>query len=330
MASVRGSQSAKQDPKTVNIRDKDDKSVMCGGDCGKVVKKSQQGLKCDGCGSWFHAVCGKCPEETYDFLNDHSEDPSIAWYCPKCVLIRRSFSENLLVMANNQESLESKVKELSETVNKKFEDLVRDLDMKFNKREIEQKSAEDSAQKKVEEKFDTLIDTVKNTIETPMASAVSEVMLRTFKEDQEELEEIRKRQTSIIIHGLGESIEENVEQRRQVDETSIEDLLHAMNCDKVSVSAVIRLGKRPDEPEAHPRALKLVVASEEQKNKILRQAKNLRGKKIWEKVFIHQDLTYKQRTARQLLVKQMKQRQEAGEKDLIIINERIVTKRKAQ
>ena len=115
-----------------------------------------------------------------------------------------------------------------------------------------------------------------------------------------------------------------------MDETSIVDLLHAMNCDDVSVSAVIRLGKRQEDSEAHPRALKLVVASEEQKNKIIRQAKNLRGKNAWEKVFIHQDLTYKQRAARQLLVKQMKQRQEAGEKDLIIINDRIVTKRRAQ
>ena len=72
-------------------------------------------------------------------------------------------------MVNNQESLELKVKELSETVNKKFDALVRNLDKKFNKREIAQKSADNSAQKKVEEKFDMLIDTVKNTIETPSA-----------------------------------------------------------------------------------------------------------------------------------------------------------------
>ena len=98
MATVRGSQNAKQDTiknkkeeelvrsaekaaastKTVSIRDKDDKSVMCGGDCGKVVKKVQQGLKCYGCRTWFHAACGKCSDETYEFLNEHSEDQSIA------------------------------------------------------------------------------------------------------------------------------------------------------------------------------------------------------------------------------------------------------------
>ena len=97
-------------------------------------------------------------------------------------------------------------------MNKKIDVLVRDLDKKFNKREMEQKSAKVSAQKKVEEKFDILIDTVKNTIETP--SAVSEGMIRKFKEDQEELDQIRDRQTSVIIHRFGEQINENPDLRR--------------------------------------------------------------------------------------------------------------------
>jgi len=63
---------------------------------------------------------------------------------------------------------------------------------------------------------------------------------------------------------------------------------------------------------------------------ILRQAKNLKGRKNWKAVFIHQDLTFKQRATRQQLVKQMKQRMDAREKDLDIINDKIVTRRRVR
>ena len=71
-----------------------------------------------------------------------------------------------------------------------------------------------------------------------------------MKEDKEELEEIRGRQVNVIIHRLGELTEESVVQRRQVDDTSIENLLHDMNCDVVSVSAIIRLEKRQEGAES--------------------------------------------------------------------------------
>jgi hypothetical protein len=47
----------------------------------------------------------------------------------------------------------------------------------------------------------------------------------------------------------------------------------------------------------------------------------------WSNVFIHQDLTPKQREARKELIKELKRRKDIGEKDLIIVGSRIVTKR---
>jgi len=44
-------------------------------------------------------------------------------------------------------------------------------------------------------------------------------------------------------------------------------------------------------------------------------------------VFIHQDLTPKQREARKQLVAELKQRKANGEKDLIIFNGKIVQRR---
>jgi len=86
----------------------------------------------------------------------------------------------------------------------------------------------------------------------------------------------------------------------------------------------------PHGPTDAPRPLKLVVGSEEQRDKLIRSAKNLKGNQRWLRVWLHPDLTRHQRERRHQLVTEMRQRQEAGEKDLIIVgNNRIVQRRKA-
>lgn len=46
-----------------------------------------------------------------------------------------------------------------------------------------------------------------------------------------------------------------------------------------------------------------------------------------DKVYIHQDLTPKQREQRAILMQELRQRQSAGEKDLILVGGKIVTRR---
>ena len=53
-------------------------------DCGKLVLDTQDGLVCDVCGFWYHSVCQKVSEGVYEFLHDHVDNSSIAWYCKKC------------------------------------------------------------------------------------------------------------------------------------------------------------------------------------------------------------------------------------------------------
>ena len=138
----------------------------------------------------------------------------------------------------------------------------------------------------------------------------------------------------IIIHGLTESTDDNVRAGADPDEEQIEQLLHEIGCDEVSVAGAVWLGRKQDASSADykPRPLKLVLASEDQKDKILYRSKNLRGKKDkgLDKVFIHQDLTPQQRKRRRQLVTELKDRQSKGEKNLIIVNGRIVPRRGAQ
>jgi len=55
----------------------------------------------------------------------------------------------------------------------------------------------------------------------------------------------------------------------------------------------------------------------------------LKGKKDkgFDRVFIHQDLTPKQRQKRKLLVQELKERQSQGERNLMILGDKIVERR---
>ena len=107
----------------------------------------------------------------------------------------------------------------------------------------------------------------------------------------------------------------------------VTDLLHAINCDTVSINNRVKIGKKPEDSTGSPRPLLIEVASEAQKENILSQAKNLKGNRAWQNVWIRQDLTPKQRQRRQQMVQEMKQRKEAGEANLIIVNNKIVKRR---
>jgi len=73
----------------------------------------------------------------------------------------------------------------------------------------------------------------------------------------------------------------------------------------------------------------MVLASEAQKDRVLCNAKNLKNssRENFRDVYLHQDLTPKQQEARHKLVLEMKKRRSDGEKDLILVNGRIIKRR---
>jgi len=112
----------------------------------------------------------------------------------------------------------------------------------------------------------------------------------------------------------------------------VSTMLRAIKCDDVEVGQVVRLGKRLESASSSelqkPRPLKLVFRTEDQRTQVLKSAKNLRREEegVWNGVFIHADLTMKERETRRILVSEIKQRKEEGETDLIIAQGRIVKK----
>jgi len=113
-----------------------------------------------------------------------------------------------------------------------------------------------------------------------------------LQEDKEEADDLQRRSMNIIIHGLKETPEEDREARRIGETDQVQGMLHVMKCDDVSVQNMVRLGSYETSLEKQtPRPLKVVMASEQQRKKVLFQAKNLKGSRDFEKVYIQQDFT---------------------------------------
>jgi len=113
---------------------------------------------------------------------------------------------------------------------------------------------------------------------------------------------------------------------KKEDCDSIDELLHELGCETVSINGFTRLGRKQEGNQAKPRSIKLTLSSESQKDWILKNSKNLRNSinVKYKEVFLHQDRTPKQQEARHKLVQELKTRQSSGEPNLILVNDRIV------
>ena len=239
-------------------------------------------------------------------------------------------------MHEHHNNLEEKVNDLTNKMNQKMEEVALQMSQLMNRRSKEHEETENSAvegtQKRVEEKVDKLMESMEKQRKTEshlVHDCVEEAVRMKLQEDREEAEEVNKRRTSIIIHGMKESDATELEDMKKEDEEEIVNLLHEIKCDDISVQTSYRLGRRDETAGAKPRPMRVIVSSENQKNKVLNFAKNLKHTKHkdLEKVYIHQDLTPKQRQQRAALVLEMKQRQSSGETNLIIVNGKIVVRR---
>jgi len=279
-------------------------------DCLKEVSEDQLGLVCDGCDMWYHAACEKVSDAVYEFLNNNCEEKSVCWFCKRCEMVFRRFSSAFIRMEEAQKRMEEKVDVILTKINS---------------------TPVDDQYKEVQERIEQKVDALSNNVEKQCSVSVQDIVCTTRAEDKSEEEDIKRRSTSIIVHGLPEPQATSPELRKQEDEDTIETLLHGLNLDDISVDSIIRLGRRPEaaDADAKPRPIKLLVASEEQKVRVLSKAKNLpRKREGGFQIFMHQDLTPKQRMLRKELVKELKERQAKGEANLMISNWKIVVRRR--
>ena len=290
-------------------------------ECGIMIEEDTKALQCEKCEKTCAWICLEClgmSEDWYDSLESSNMDVQLHLFCREC-------ETKVFEKCSDQNVVIDMVKELRTHMNmmeEKVDNIVHRLDSK-----VVDTDQVKEVHHSIEQKVDALATNVEKT--AVVRDSVEDLVRTKLYEDKIEEEEQWKRKTSIIVHGLAEPCGNTPEERKHEDEDTIETLFHSLNLDDISVDNIIRLGKRPEQADAKPRPVKVVTASEEQKMRVLSKAKNLPRKKEGADrgIFMHQDLTPKQRMRRQELVKELKNQQSQGEKNLIIANWKIVERR---
>lgn len=351
-------------PKSQTPRNKKDKAESNDGKCGTCsapVTNQDNGASCELCDTWYHCKCQGISDAMYKAMNQYSSD--LHWFCKNCRPGAEKLLASISIVKARTDKLDEEITktkdELKSEINQvlaKLNEIKGDISEFGNRMERCEARAEENS-KDLQGKIDARIMNIQSDLvdkEMPKWSeivgkevgtrlaVVSADMIsvqsalqeqsKAMSRDRDELNEIYKRRQNIIIHGMREPAAEGKEAQESADSDQLQELLHELKCDNVSVNSLTRLGNRSNDPTAKPRPIKMVLASEEQKHKVLQMSKNLKTRNATgpDKIFMHQDLTPNQREKRHLLVQELRQRRESGETDLMIVNLKIVKRRAVQ
>ena len=293
-------------------------------ECEKVIEKRTYALVCEKCEhKWKCADCLGLSDIVYAELMENS---SLHWFCPSCeeIIFQPDTKSESILPSMLDKLMEQMIKLDHKLESKADASTVANLEERLD-------GLLDVTQQRVETKVDSIVMTLNNNANTVQECVEGALKLQLLEEKSEEAEKNR-RKTSVIVHGVQESRASDSEQRIKDDGDVMQEILHHIRCDEVSVSQIIRLGKRQEGPDMKPRPIKMVLESEESKDKVLRGAKNLKNRQErgLNRVFIHQDLTPKEREARKILVMELKDRMVNGERNLTIVNGKIVQKKETR
>jgi len=131
---------------------------------------------------------------------------------------------------------------------------------------------------------------------------------------------------NVIITGLEDQSIGTLEERKEKDEKDVGNILEALEEENVEVSNIRRIGKIRSDGK---KMLKVELSSEEEKRRVLRKAKSLRHKPVYETVFINNDRTIFQQKEYRQLREELKSRRENGE-DVVISRNKVVERRSLQ
>ena len=112
-----------------------------------------------------------------------------------------------------------------------------------------------------------------------------------------ETREIEEKKNNIVIYGLKESTELDGKKRKEEDEEKVKKMATKINVEfKGKIRSSYRARPAAGKPaDGRPCPLVLTIDDDETREGILANARRMAGKEAWKKVFVAQDLTWKQR-----------------------------------
>ena len=130
------------------------------------------------------------------------------------------------------------------------------------------------------------------------------VMREERNEQLAEEAEQKQRACNFIVHGVAEIVGE-VSAAKKHDEEVIKSLMIDLGLETQS-KALYRLGQRNETGEQTKRPIKVVMTSEREKELVMTNLKNLKGKENYRRISITNDYTIKERNMVQEFVKKAK------------------------
>lgn len=264
-------------------------------------------LECQRCKHHFCIKCLKKPENEYKVLSNSDS----MWFCGVC---KSKVEENL--------AMEQLIKEKCEAIVHDFNERVSYLE-----NEIKNKCTEQDVRRIIcdELKGDDGDDRI-----TKVANDITELKSNVNSEINNvgiEMQDKDRRKKNVIAYNIPEDEDEDgitdIETRRENDQLHVAELLSELGMHGMNITNLVRLGKRSLD---RPRLLRLTVGEEKDRNKILSSSWKLKNSGKYEKVFLHPDLTPREREERKILVTELKNRKAHGEQNLVIVNGKIVTR----
>jgi len=256
--------SSKKADAAVSKNAKQEKVCKCL-ECEKTIEKQTHALLCEKCGSkWRCTDCLGLSDVVYAELIENS---CLHWFCPSCeeMIFQPDMKSDSTLTTMLDKLMDQMIKLDQKLENKADAVTVEKLEERLD-------GILDVTQQRVETKVDTIVQTLNQNV-TTVQECVEGALKQQLTEEKLEEDDKNRRKTSVIIHGVKQAEATDSEERIKEDEDAMQQVLHQIECDDVSVSQIIRLGRRPDGPDTKPRPIKMVLSSEEAKVKVLVNAK---------------------------------------------------------
>ncbi len=284
-------------------------------------------IECERCGNWNCAKCCGYNDVQYNVLTTRAE---IHWYCDNC-------QQDAILAVQSDRDIEEKCNHYMSKVTKRIESLESKMESKANQDDLKalearvtavesvtQKENKRSTEPEKLEEIETKVNNMNDRKDTRLKTQLAEL--------EKDRAEIEKRRANIIMYDVSEPQGPEANFRKEEDTVHFNESIKKLEL-AIKPKFVNRIGKRED-GKTHP--IKIVLNKEQEKVTILRRLHEFRTssdrtkKTTAESLHMVPDRTLKEREQYKKLKKELEERRGKGEENLVIRNDRIVTKKPFQ
>ena len=282
------------------------------GKCSKDFRRSEKGMQCEICESWWHIKCIGMSDETYKYLKKE-ECKDLHWFCTGCSNDAINNLKMLMNLHSKQEKMTTEMVTLKSSV-QELEINVNNINIKVNKQDREMEGML-KKMKEVGSKLETALDAMGKVTQIAGTETknmeVTKLVEQKITEIRNEQEDKRQRENKMIFFGIKEDGNLEAKQRAAEDRVILIELFEIMKT-KEEILSITRLGRKK---EGSCRPVLVEVQNEKMKWNIIGRAKLLRESKKGEGIYISPDLTVQERKDALELRNELKNKREESKKN---------------